>query len=90
MITVIVTFFGVLGVIRESVHVFLVFDVFMFFRLIAIYYVPYFDSGIASNSMLCIITLLAFAFTYMLIRKPHFDERHKLDIALPDELVFRV
>ncbi|KAI1290903.1 hypothetical protein HDE_00170 [Halotydeus destructor] len=69
VIVVILAFFGVLGIIRESVNLLLVFDVFMIIRMISSYYVQYFDYGVASNVMVFSITCLALFFTYLLLKK---------------------
>lgn len=79
ILVIIVAAFGVLGIIRESFNLLLMFDVFMFFRLIAIFYVPYFDTGIVSNLLLSVITIMSVMFTYLLAAKDDYldDESEK-------------
>lgn len=68
VVVVILAFFGICGVIRESFSLSLVFSVFMFLRLVATIYVPYFYNGLVSYSLISVVTFLAFIFT-ALVRK---------------------
>ena len=75
VLVVVLCFFGIFGVIKESFSLSLVFAVFMFIRLVAVLYVPYLSNGAVSMALVCIITLLAFIFLSLVRRTDPESER---------------
>jgi hypothetical protein len=68
VLVVVLCFFGIFGIIKESFSLSLVFAVFMFIRLVGTIYVPYFNNGAVSTGLMCIITLLSFVFLSLVRR----------------------
>lgn len=68
---------GICGVIRESFSLSLCFSVFMFLRLVATLYVPYFYNGHVSIGLISIVTLMSFIFTALVRKTDEIDARHK-------------
>lgn len=62
VLIVILVLFGIVGVIKESFSLILVFSVFMFVRLIVTFYIPYFNNGGVSIALISFVTLVSFIF----------------------------
>ena len=77
VLVVILCFFGIFGIIKESFSLSLVFAVFMFIRLVGTLYVPYFNNGAVSTGLICIVTLLSFIFL-SLVRRTDSDPADSL------------
>lgn len=73
VLVIFLCFFGIFGVIKESFSLSLVFAVFMFIRLVAALYVPYFNNGGVSTALICLVTLLSFIFL-SLVRRTDYEE----------------
>ena len=73
VLVVILALFGIFGVIRESFSLSLVFSVFMFMRLVATLYVPYFNNGHVSVALISVVTLMSFIFLSLVRRRDRFD-----------------
>lgn len=71
VLVVILALFGICGVIRESFSLSLVFSVFMFMRLVATLYVPYFNNGHVSIALISIVTLMSFIHLSLVRRTDH-------------------
>lgn len=68
VLVVVLCFFGIFGIIKESFSLSLVFSVFMFIRLVGSMYVPYFNNGAVSTGLICVVTLLSFIFLSLVRR----------------------
>lgn len=68
VLVVVLCFFGIFGIIKESFSLSLVFSVFMFIRLVGALYVPYLNRGAVSTGLICIVTLLSFIFLSLVRR----------------------
>lgn len=52
--------FGIVGIIKESFSLSLVFSVFMFIRLVGSLYMPYASASPVSTGLICLLTLMSF------------------------------
>lgn len=82
VLVVILCFFGIFGIIKESFSLSLVFAVFMFIRLVGTMYVPYFNNGAVSTGMMCLVTLMSFIFL-SLVRRTDYDQADSVTDSAP-------
>lgn len=71
VLIVILVLFGIVGVIKESFSLILVFSVFMFVRLIITFYIPYFNNGGVSIAIISFVTLTSFIFLALVSKVKH-------------------
>lgn len=71
VLIVILVLFGIVGVIKESFSLILVFSVFMFVRLIVTFYIPYFNNGSVSLALISFVTLVSFIFLALVSKVNH-------------------
>lgn len=69
VLVVVVCMFGIFGMVKESFSLALVFSVFMFIRLVGTLYIPFFNNGVVSTVLICLVTLMSLIFL-SLVRRP--------------------
>lgn len=68
VMVVVICIFGVVGMVKESFSLSLVFSVFMFIRLCGTLYIPFFNNGFVSTGLICLVTFMSFIFL-LLVRR---------------------
>lgn len=75
VLVVVICVFGIFGMVKESFSLSLVFTVFMLIRLIGTLYIPFFNNGIVSTVLICLVTFLSLIFL-SLVRRSSVDFPH--------------
>lgn len=68
VLVVVVCVFGIFGMVKESFSLALVFAVFMLIRLVGSLCIPFFNNGVISTVLICLVTLMSLIFLSLVRR----------------------